>query len=78
MVLYAFAQSSLKEFKLVVVGSLLNSFRRWIVVLQSLLKQSTLFLFEGEVFGMASFAIEIRVSVKCFVMSLLFGSSINF
>ena len=35
-------------------------------------------LFEVEVFGMVSFAIEISVSMKYFIWSLLFGSCTNF
>ena len=37
-----------------------------------------LHLFESEVFDLVSFAIEIRVSVKCFVRYLLLGSCISF
>ena len=54
-----------------VVGSLLNFGKadlNWrIAVLQSLLNQEVLCLFEAEVFTTVSFAIEMRVSVKCFV-----------
>ena len=61
-----------------VVSSLLNLYRAachgWITVLQFLLNQSVLCLSEGEVFDIVSFAIEITVSVKCFVRSLLFGN----
>ena len=82
MISRAFTLNSLKEFKLVEEGSLLNlrseAFHRRIAVLQSSLNQGMLCLFEGEVFGMVSFASEIRVSINCFVRFLLFGSCIHF
>ena len=72
--LYDFALSCLKEFKLMVVGSLLNlcraTFHRLIAVLKSSLNQGVLCLFKGELFGIVSFAIEARVSVS----TLLFAS----
>ena len=71
MVLLGFALSDLKEFKLMVVGSLLNlrssAFHMRIAVLLTSLNQGELVLFEGDVFVMAFFAIEFRVSMKCFV-----------
>ena len=78
MVFLAFALSSLKEFKLLVRGSFLNLlravFRRLIAILHSLLNQGVLRLFDGEVFGIVSFAIAINVSVKCFIRTVLFWS----
>ena len=79
MVFLAFALSSLKEFTLLVKGSFFNfrgaAFRSMIAILHSLLNQCVLRLFEGEVFGIVSFAIAFNVSVKCFIRSVLFGSS---
>ena len=67
---------------LFVVGSLSNfckaALRRRIAVLQSSLNQGVLYLFELEVFAIVSFAIEMRVSVKCFVWSMMFGSFNSF
>ena len=60
MVFLAFALSSLKEFRLLVKGSFLNlqraAFRSLIAILHLSLNQGVLRLFEGEVFGMVSFA----------------------
>ena len=71
MLFLAFALSSLKEFRLLVKGSFLNlrraAFRNLIAILHSLLNQGVLCQFEGEVFGIVSFAIAINVSVKCFI-----------
>ena len=81
-VLCDLALSCLKGFKLVVVDPSLNwrsaAFHRRTAVLQSSLNKGVLRLFEGELFGMVSFAIEIRVSVKCIVWSMLFGSCMSF
>ena len=35
-------------------------------------------MFEGEVFGMVYFAVEIRISVECFVRSMMLGSCNSF
>ena len=43
-------------------------------VLLSSLNQGVMCLFEAEVFAIVLFAIEIRVSIKCFVWSMIFGS----
>ena len=52
---------------------------RWrITVLQSSLNQGMLCLFEAEVFAIVSFAIEMRVSVKCFIWSMILGPFNNF
>ena len=70
MVFLAFALSSLKEFRLLVKDSFLNlhkaAFYSQITILHSLLNQGVLHLFEGEVFGIVSFAMAINVSVKMF------------
>ena len=59
------------EFRLLVEGSLSNlrraTLRSRIAILHSLLNQGVLRLFDGEVFGMVSFAIAITICVKCFV-----------
>ena len=69
--LYGFALISLKEFKLVVVGSLLNlhsaAFCRHITILQSSLNQGELSLFEDKVFGIVSFAIKSFSEVLCWI-----------
>ena len=82
MVFHAFALNSLKELKLMAMGSYLNlrklALHRRIVVLQSSLNQSLLCLFKAVVFAMVSFATEIRVSVTCFVRFLMFGSCNSF
>ena len=74
MVFLAFALNSLKEFRLLVKGSFLNlyraAFHSQTAILHSLLNQGMLCLFEGEVFGIVSFAI---VSVKCFIRTMVFG-----
>ena len=76
MVFLAFAQSSLKEFRVLVKSSFLNlrraAFRSLIAILHSLLNQGMLRLFEGEHFGIVSFAIAINVLVKCFIRTVLF------
>ena len=78
MVFLAFALSSLKEFRLLVKGSFFNlrrtAFRNLIAILHSLLNQGTLRLFESEVFDIVSFAVAFNVSVKCFIITVLFGS----
>ena len=60
------------------VSCLLNlckaALRRWIAFLQSLLNQGVLWLFEVEVFAIHLVAIDINVSVKYFVWSMVFGS----
>ena len=78
MVFLTFALGSLKEFRLFVNGSFLNfqssAFRSLIAILHSLFNQGVLRLFEGEVFGIVSFAIAVNVSVKYFIIIVLFGS----
>ena len=68
----AFALSTLKEFRLLVEGSLVNlrraAFRR-----HSLLNQDMLRLFEGEVFSIVTFAIAIKISVTCFIRAADLG-----
>ena len=70
IVFQAFALSNLNESRLLVEGLLLNlqraALRSQIAILHSLLNQGVLCLFDGEVFGMVSFAIVISVCVKCF------------
>ena len=77
-----FALRSLKLLRLVVVGCLLNlskaALRRQIAFLQSSLNQGVLRLFEVEVFVIHSFAIDINVSVKYFVWSVVLGSGKSF
>ena len=72
----AFAQSSLKEIR--VKGSFLNlqraAFHSQIAILHLLLNQGMMCLFEGEVFGIVSFATVISISVKCFIRTVLFVS----
>ena len=69
MVFFAFALSSLKEFRLLVKGTFLNlrraAFRRRIAILHSLLNQGVLRLFDG---------VAINVSIKCFIRTQMFGS----
>ena len=52
--------------------------RRRIAVLRSSLNQGMLCLLEAEVFFIVSIAIEMKVSVKCFVWSMMFGSFNSF
>ena len=78
LIVRVFALRSLIAFRLMIVSSLLNfhktAFHRWIAVIYSSLNQGVLHLFEAEVFALVSFAIEIRVSAKCLVWSMMFGS----
>ena len=64
------------------VGCLLNlhkaALHRRIAFLQSSLNQGVLCLFEVEVFVIHSFAIDINVSVKCFIWSVVLGSRKSF
>ena len=82
MVFLIFALRSLKAFRLFIVGSLLNfhkaALRRQIAILQSSSNQGVLCLFEAEVFAIVLFSIEMRVSVKCFVWSMMLGSFNSF
>ena len=70
MIFCDFALRSLKALRLMVVGSLSNfrkaPLRRRIAVLQLLLNQDVLSLFEADVFAIVSFAIEIRVRWSVF------------
>ena len=82
MIFPVFALRSLKALRLIVVGSLLN-FRYetlgWrIAVLQPSLNQGVMCLFVAEVFAIVSFATEMRISVKCFVWSMMLGSLNSF
>ena len=82
MIFPVFALRSLKVLRLIVVGSLLN-FRYeilgWrIAVLQPSLNKEVLCLFEVEVFAIVSFATEMRLSVKCFVWSMMLYSLNSF
>ena len=52
--------------------------RRRIAFLQSSMNQGVLCLFEVGVFVIHSFAIDIYVSVKCFVWSVVLGSKKSF
>ena len=78
MAFLAFALSSLKEFRLLVKGSLLNkrraAFLSRIAILHSLLNLGVLRLLDVEVSGVVSFAIAFNVSVKCFIRTVLFES----
>ena len=77
-----FAQKSLKSLRLVVVGCLLNlrkaALFRQRAFLQSSLNQRVLCLFEVEVFVIGLFAIDINVSVKYSVWSVVLGSRKSF
>ena len=77
MVFLAFSLSSLKGFRLLVVGPFINlqraTFRSRIAILNSLLNQGALRLFDDKVFGIVSFTIAINVSVKDFIKTVLFG-----
>ena len=68
----------LKSLRLAVVGCLLNlrkaALCRRIAFLQSSLNQGMLCLFEVEVFVIDLFAIDINVSIKYFVWSVLSGA----
>ena len=82
IVFLALALNCLNELRLRMRGSFWNlrsaAFRSWIAVLQSLLNQGVLCLFDGEFFGIVSFAIAIKVSVKCFIRTIQFGSWTSF
>ena len=73
-----FCPEELKSMRLVVVGCLLNlhkaALHRRIALVQSSLNQGVLCLFEVEVFAIDLFAIDINVSVKYFVWSVVLGS----
>ena len=75
---HVFAQRSLKSWRLVVVGFLLNlrttALRRRIAFLQSSLNQGVLCLFEVEVLAIDSFAINIFFGLRCSGLGRVFCS----
>ena len=75
---HVFALRILKSLRLVVVGCLLNlrktALHRRIAFLQASLNQGVLCLFKVEAFAIDLFAIDINVSVKYFVWSMVLGS----
>ena len=54
------------------------AFLSQIAMLRSLLNQGVLRPFEGEVFGIVSFAIAIDISVKCFIRTVVFDGLVWF
>ena len=82
IVFLALALSCLNELRLQARVSFWNLHRAVfcsrIAILQSLLIQGVLNLFDGEFSGIVSFAIAIKVSVKCFIRTVRFGSWTSF